>query len=111
MHGCSTGSRQAETDSRYVGTADSGNSSCLRMYVSWGSLAQQSSDVNAAKHSGRRTDAHTSPGTERISGCQIGPRGLREVRVAGQEQPDSLSMLLTTRWMNQYVREPQYFPV
>lgn len=70
-----------------------------------GSAARRSWDVNAAKHRGRQTDAHTSPGTELVSGCHIGPWRLREVRVAEQEQPDSLSMLLTTRWMNQYVRE------
>ena len=39
-------------------------------------------------------------------------RRLQEVSVAEREQPDSLSMLLTTRWMNQYVWELQfYFPV
>lgn len=90
MHGCSTGSRQTEADRRYVGTADWGNSSRVAYVRQPGSVAQQSSDVNAAKHSGRKTDAHTSPWTEHISGCQIRPRRLREVRVAEQEQPRQL---------------------
>lgn len=37
-------------------------------------------------------------------------RRLREVSVAEREQPDSLSMLLTTRWMNQYIWEPRFYP-
>lgn len=90
MHGCSTGSRQTEADRRYVGTVDWGNSSRVAYVRQPGSVAQQSSDVNAAKHSGRKTDAHTSPWTEHISGCQIRPRRLREVRVAEQEQPRQL---------------------
>lgn len=61
MHGCSTGSRQAETDRSYVGTAGRGNSSRLAYVRQPGSAAQPSTDVNAAKHSGRQTDAHTSP--------------------------------------------------
>lgn len=89
--------KQRETDRRNVGTADGGNSSRLSYVRQPGSLAQRSSDVNAAKHNGRQTDAHTSPRTEHISACQSGPRGLREVRVAEPEQADSLSMLLTTR--------------
>ena len=36
-------------------------------------------------------------------------RRLREVSVAEREQPDSLSMLLTTRWMNQYVWELRFY--
>lgn len=38
-----------------------------------GSAARRFWDVNAAKHSGRQTDPHTSPPAEHISGCQIGP--------------------------------------
>lgn len=74
MHGCSTASRQTATDSRYVGTADRGKLPLfLPVRISWGRWPSQSSDVNAAKHSGRQTDAHTSPGTGHISGCHAGP--------------------------------------
>lgn len=73
-----------------------------------GSLAQQSSDVNASKHNGRQTDDHTSLLTEHISACQTRLRRLREVGVAEQEQAGSLSVLLTTKWMSWYLREPQF---
>lgn len=77
-----------------------------------GSLAHQSSDVNAAKHRRRQTDAHTFLLTECIAACQTGSRGSREVTVAKPEQSDSSSMLLTTRWMSQYLRELQFhFPI
>lgn len=38
-----------------------------------GSVSRRCWDVNAAKHSGRQTDPHTSQRAEHISGCQIRP--------------------------------------
>lgn len=88
--------------------ADRGNSSHLPMYVSQGQW-HSSPQLNAAKPNGRQTDDHTFLLTEHISACQTRLRGLREVRVAEQEQAGSLSMLLTTKWMSQYLREPHLF--
>lgn len=73
-----------------------------------GSPAQQPLDVNASKPNGRQTDDHTPLLTQHISACQTRLRGLREVRVAEQEQTGSLSVLLTTKWMSRYFREPHF---
>lgn len=73
-----------------------------------GSPAHRSSDVNAAKHRSRQTDVHTFPLTVHISACQTGSRRSGEGTMAKQEKSDSSSMLLTTRWMSQYLRELQF---
>jgi len=63
----------------------------------------------------RKMHAHThtqirGQSASQLSDCTEEVSG--GVRVVEQEQADSLSILLTTRWMDQYLWEPQlYVPV